>query len=318
MIANGALDLVCRTSSALPRLIPAVARAEERPDPRNVALVGWAGMRGVVTLAAVVTIPNDTPGYSAMVVAAFCVVAGTLLLQGTTLPLLVRWLRVQGPDPVQDALQEALIQQRAVRAGLERLEERTTDGDPPDVVDGLRNWGERVANAAWERLGSNSGGNRETPAAAFQRLRTGMLEAERTVVADIRRGGSVAPDIASRVLERIDEEEAMLAGFSTSAADQLSTQHDAPSVAAACKHLADASDRVSPDSSPDACPDCLAIGERTWVHLRMCLTCGHVGCCDSSPNRHSFVHYEKSGHPVMRSIELGESWRWCWVDSELG
>ena len=65
-------------------------------------------------------------------------------------------------------------------------------------------------------------------------------------------------------------------------------------------------------------PACLALGERTWVHLRMCLDCGQIGCCDSSPNQHADAHYASSGHPVMRSIELGESWRWCYVDGELG
>jgi CPA1 family monovalent cation:H+ antiporter len=75
---------------------------------------------------------------------------------------------------------------------------------------------------------------------------------------------------------------------------------------------------VTPDGPLDACPDCLAIGDHNWVHLRMCLTCGHVGCCDSSPNRHADAHYAKIEHPVMRSIELGEAWRWCFVDGELG
>ncbi len=75
---------------------------------------------------------------------------------------------------------------------------------------------------------------------------------------------------------------------------------------------------VHPATAPDACPDCLAIDDRNWVHLRMCLTCGHVGCCDSSPNKHADAHYRDTDHPVMRSIELGEAWRWCFVDGELG
>jgi monovalent cation/hydrogen antiporter len=54
------------------------------------------------------------------------------------------------------------------------------------------------------------------------------------------------------------------------------------------------------------------------VHLRVCLTCGHVGCCDSSPPRHASVHFERTGHPVMQSVEPGESWRWCFVDELLG
>jgi hypothetical protein len=303
----------------LPRLIPAIARSEKTPPARNVALVAWAGMRGVVTLAAVLTIPDTVPARKALIVAAFAVVIGTLLLQGTTLPWLVNVLRVRGPDPAQDALQEALMQQQAAHAGLDRLAADKQEGDPPDVVGALQTWGDRVANAAWERLGSITA-ERETPAAAFHRLRVAMLAAERGVVADIRKSGSLPHDLAERVLERIDQEEAMLGGFSTGAVrvtDPDRTALTAP-VTAACEHLRDRPGIVSPTSPPDACPDCLAIGERNWVHLRMCLDCGHVGCCDSSPNRHAEAHYAATDHPVMRSIELGESWRWCYIDAELG
>ena len=303
----------------LPRLVPAIRRSEERPPARNVALVAWAGMRGVVTLAAVLTIPEHTVGRPALVVAAFAVVIGTLLLQGTTLPWLVKVLKVQGPDPAQDALQEALVQQRAAHAGLAALAERKRDNDPPEVVGALEDWGGRVANAAWERLGAISA-DRETPAAAFHRLRVAMLEAERRVVADIRRSGALPHDLAERVLERIDQEEAMLGGFSAGSAEQpdpATTALVAP-LEAACEHLRDTPGIVHPTTPPDACPDCLAIGDRNWVHLRMCLACGHVGCCDSSPNRHANAHYEATDHPVMRSIELGEAWRWCFVDAELG
>jgi len=59
--------------------------------------------------------------------------------------------------------------------------------------------------------------------------------------------------------------------------------------------------------------DCLAIGGR-WLHLRMCQTCGPIGCCDSSPNRHASRHASASGHPIARSAEPGEDWSWCYVD----
>jgi CPA1 family monovalent cation:H+ antiporter len=55
-----------------------------------------------------------------------------------------------------------------------------------------------------------------------------------------------------------------------------------------------------------------------WVHLRMCVVCGHVACCDSSPQRHASVHFEETGHEVMRSAEAGEDWRWCFVDQLTG
>jgi CPA1 family monovalent cation:H+ antiporter len=306
----------------LPRLIPAVKREEAAPSPRYVALLAWTGMRGVVTLAAVLTLPETVHERDALVIAAFAVVAGTLLLQGTTLPWLVKLLKVRGPDAAQDALQEALVQQRAAHAGLDRLAEAKRDEDPPDVVGALQTWGERVANAAWERLGAD-GAERETPAAAFHRLRVAMIEAERGVVDEIRRSGSVPHDLAERVLERIDQEEAMLGGFSTgSAVATLDGRSQPPTMAmkvvAACEHLRDRPTTVTPKSPLNACPACLAIGDHNWVHLRMCLDCGTVGCCDSSPNRHAEAHYLATDHPVMRSIELGESWRWCYVDGELG
>jgi uncharacterized UBP type Zn finger protein len=68
---------------------------------------------------------------------------------------------------------------------------------------------------------------------------------------------------------------------------------------------------VSP--SADGCEDCLLSGDR-WVHLRMCMTCGHVGCCDSSKNRHARAHHAATAHPIVASIEPGESWRWCYPD----
>jgi len=61
------------------------------------------------------------------------------------------------------------------------------------------------------------------------------------------------------------------------------------------------------------CEDCVKLGD-TWVHLRMCLVCGNVGCCDSSKNKHATKHFHKTTHPLMRSIERGESWVWCYVD----
>ena len=84
----------------------------------------------------------------------------------------------------------------------------------------------------------------------------------------------------------------------------------------ACEHLMEAPTLVKP-GTPEGCEECLRDGTR-WVHLRLCLTCGHVGCCDSSPQRHADRHYEECDHPVMRSFEAGEAWRWCYVDERLG
>jgi uncharacterized UBP type Zn finger protein len=80
-----------------------------------------------------------------------------------------------------------------------------------------------------------------------------------------------------------------------------------------CIHL-DAIADVAP--SGDGCEDCLAIGGR-WVHLRRCTVCGHVGCCDSSPNKHATRHFTASGHPLVQSFEPGQDWYWCFAD-EVG
>ena len=83
-------------------------------------------------------------------------------------------------------------------------------------------------------------------------------------------------------------------------------------MASACTHI----DTVNVTQLPyevDGCEDCLATGGR-WLHLRICLECGHVGCCDDSPNKHATAHATASEHPIIRSLEPGEDWSWCYVD----
>jgi uncharacterized UBP type Zn finger protein len=79
-----------------------------------------------------------------------------------------------------------------------------------------------------------------------------------------------------------------------------------------CTHLDTIQVTLLPESVP-GCEDCLRIGGQ-WVHLRLCLTCGHVGCCDSSPNRHATAHARSAQHPIIRSLEAGEEWCWCYED----
>ena len=81
---------------------------------------------------------------------------------------------------------------------------------------------------------------------------------------------------------------------------------------ASCSHLDQIQIRDLPEEIP-GCEDCLQIGAR-WVHLRMCQTCGHIGCCDSSPNRHATKHAKESGHPIVRSAQPDENWSWCYED----
>jgi hypothetical protein len=85
-----------------------------------------------------------------------------------------------------------------------------------------------------------------------------------------------------------------------------------------CQHLKDATDTPPRTPFGDGCPECVTGGFTDWVHLRVCLSCGLVACCDSSPRRHMSAHFEAEHHPVMRSYEPGETWRWCFVDDVLG
>ncbi len=79
-----------------------------------------------------------------------------------------------------------------------------------------------------------------------------------------------------------------------------------------CTHL-DQVTLLELPAAVDGCEDCLRTGGR-WVHLRICLSCGHVGCCDDSPNRHSTQHAGAAAHPIIRSLEPGEEWCWCFAD----
>ena len=82
---------------------------------------------------------------------------------------------------------------------------------------------------------------------------------------------------------------------------------------AECTHL-DQVREVEPHTK--GCDECLKMGDR-WVQLRLCLTCGHVGCCDSYKNKHATKHFQAAKHPVMRSFEPGENWGWCYVDQMM-
>jgi hypothetical protein len=85
---------------------------------------------------------------------------------------------------------------------------------------------------------------------------------------------------------------------------------------AVCSHLATV-EPIPPADSENGCSDCLREGTR-WVHLRQCTACGHIACCDSSPRQHATAHYYGSLHPVVRSYEPGEGWRWCYADQQIG
>lgn len=79
-----------------------------------------------------------------------------------------------------------------------------------------------------------------------------------------------------------------------------------------CNHLKDANENAVPKTR-QGCEECLKMGD-TWVHLRVCLTCGHVGCCDSSKNKHAAKHFHATDHPVIKSFEPGDDWKYCYID----
>jgi uncharacterized UBP type Zn finger protein len=89
------------------------------------------------------------------------------------------------------------------------------------------------------------------------------------------------------------------------------SQLEGEKMATQCTHLADHLKKVKPRTK--GCEECLKLGD-TWVHLRMCLECGHVGCCDSSKNRHARAHFHETQHPLIQSAEKGENWRWYYID----
>jgi Na+/H+ antiporter len=275
-------------------------------------LLGWAGMRGVVTLAAAFVIPADTTDREVLLLVAFTVVAGTLFIQGLSLPWLARRLRVPGPDPLEDALARATVLQQASKAGFKKLQELEYDG-PHDTFGLLKQRIEQRNFAAWERLGTVA--DEESPSDLYSRVRLEMIRAERGRVLEIRKSGSVASEVVRDVLSMLDVEESML---------DVSVQgnEEMRSAAVARRRTGDSCDHLLSTPSVETvaeptCPDCEREGTH-WVALRQCLGCGNVGCCDSSPGRHATGHFRETQHPVMESAEPAEDWRWCYVHHVTG
>jgi CPA1 family monovalent cation:H+ antiporter len=194
----------------LARLIPRVRRRDPSPPFAAPAVISWAGMRGAVTLAAALSLPppdraGDYPR-GLFVILAFGVIVATLVLQGATLPTVARWLKVPGDDEKEDALAEASVQHEASRAGKARLEEVAEDA-PDGVVERLRQVALSRSNLAWERLGRS---DRETPSAAYARLRREMLNAEREVFRRARDSGKIPEETLRQAQRDMDLEESML------------------------------------------------------------------------------------------------------------
>ncbi|HKJ12629.1 MAG TPA: cation:proton antiporter [Ornithinimicrobium sp.] len=283
--------------------------------PRELALVSWAGMRGVVTLAAAFLVPASSPERQAIIFIAMVVAIGTLTLQGLTLPWLTRALKVQGPDAREDALQQAVLTEHAVSAGLAELDQHRDESHA--LLRQLRQEAQRRTHQGWERVGPRGVGNDETPSDAYRRLRLGMISAEREELVRLRNEGAAEHELLAEILQQLDIEESVLESFAADRQDGERRTGIRPprGLEGGCSHLAQA-----PEDTKAVAPECVGCREAgsTWVHLRKCLSCGYVGCCDSSPQVHATKHYERTHHPVVESFEEGEAWRWCYVDGLTG
>ncbi|NJP32546.1 Na+/H+ antiporter [Micromonospora thermarum] len=195
----------------LVRLMPGVRRRDPAPPVRFPVVIAWAGMRGVVTLAAALALPLTLAGgepypRGLFIWLAFAVIVVSLVGQGATLPMVARWLKLPPDDPVQDALSAAGVQQRASRAARERLD-ALAGSAPPAVVDRLRDLVDHRTNLAWEQLG---GAARETPSQAYGRLRQEMIDAEREVFRAARDAGRIPEEVLVRAYRDLDLEESLL------------------------------------------------------------------------------------------------------------
>ena len=271
-------------------------------------IISWAGMRGVVTLAAALTLPAETPLRPVLLLIALVTVAGTLLIHGLTLPWLTRRLGVRGPDPREDALQEAMVTQRSINAGVDALKNAAEPGDE-ELVKRLKATAKQRIDLAWERLGQDD--RNETRGRAYRRLRLAGMAGEREKLLEIRDRGFADHEVLSSLLSELDVEEATLENRENRERE-VREAPARPDGDAPCVHLGQVPAQVDFEAHGE-CEDCVRLGLEP-VELRMCLDCGHIACCDSSVGKHATQHFRTTGHPVMRSIEPGEHWRWCYVD----
>ena len=275
--------------------------------------LGWAGMRGVVTLAAAFVIPPDTPHRDVLLLIAFTVTAGTLFLQGLSLPWLARRLQVPSPDPGADALARANLLHQASLAGLAELDQLEEE-DPHSVSETIRDRVQRRDYAAWERVGA---GADETPSEIYARRRKLMIDAERERVLEIRDTGTVAHEVVDEVLAMLDVEESML-DYSGERARAGPVDRRRPcTLEGDCEHLREVRPPVEP-GHPRRVRRLPARGHglgapadvrqlRPHRLLRLLTRSG-------TPARTT----RRVGHAVMRSAEPGEDWRWCFVDQLTG
>ncbi len=202
----------------LPRwLVPRIRTQDPAPGWQATFVLSWAGLRGVISLAAAAALSTDVPQRNLLVFLTFTTVLGTLLVQGLTLPVLIRRLGVQaGPDEQRaDVVAQATAQEAASAAGLRRLEELAAEdpaGAPPEVVERLRRLAGYRQAGAWERLPGHEpdADSGPAPSAAFRRLRREMTTAERAEFIRLRDERQIDDEVLDEVLHHLDLEEAIL------------------------------------------------------------------------------------------------------------
>ncbi|MEW2495781.1 Na+/H+ antiporter [Streptomyces nodosus] len=201
----------------LPRLlVRRIREREENPTWKAPFIIGWAGMRGVVSLAIAFSIPRTVhggpfPGRNLILFLTFTTVIGTLVVQGLTLPPLIRLLRLPGRDAQAEILAEANAQAQASRAAERRLDELLDDRRnalPPPLADRLRRVLERRRNAVWERLGAVNPVTGETADDTYRRLSREMIGTEREVFVTLRNHRYLDDEMLRTLLRRLDLEEA--------------------------------------------------------------------------------------------------------------
>ena len=289
---------------------PAPERAGgSRPPWTYTFILGWAGMRGVVTLAAAFVIPEDTEYREVLLLMAFTVVAGTLFLQGTTLPMLASRLNVPGPDPAEDALARATLLQQASKAGAARARRA-----------GVR----RPRTASSTSSGSASTSATSPPGSGWRPSRTGSRRAssttgsgwrcstaERGRVLEIRDAGSVASEVVDGRAG-----DARRRGVDARRRPPRSAARSR-GAAVRCARTGDSCDDLEEHPAVDTVADPVlpglprrghALGGAAAVpRLRR----GRLLRLLAPAARHRALPRDR--HPVIQSAEPGEDWRWCYV-----
>ncbi len=283
-----------------------ISRKLNRTSVPGALVVGWAGMRGVVTLAAALTLPFDFPAREVLVFVALFVTVGTLLGQGLSLPALARRLGTNGPDAREDAVEEVIVMHRASVRALNELGDTVVTGDERAAFEEIEHATRQRLESLWDRLEREG---TETPEATQRLLNLEMVQGQRQAILGFRDTHDVEQALIADLLGSLDIQEAGLQRHS----EKSESIENSPLVlgpdSAPCADLAEAPLHIKP-AGMTGCTQCEAEGRRP-EDLALCLTCGHIGCVEEL--HHMRQHFEITGHPVVRSFTPGESWRHCLV-----